>query len=315
MASDRQSSRREFMAAAACGSAGAAMAATAPEGTRMANPPFGYCLNTATIMGQKLGIVEEVNIASRAGYQGIEPWIRELDQYVKDGHSLKDLRKRIADAGLSVESAIDFAEWIVDDLAQRQKGLENAKHAMDMLQQIDGKRLAAPPAGARDQTTLHLQQAALRYRALLELGDKMGIVPVLEFWGPSKSLSRLGQAAMVAIDANHPKACVLADVFHLYKGGSDFQGLSLLRGQAIGIFHMNDYPGEPSRELITDAARVYPGDGVAPLSALFRELRTIGYAGMLSLEVFNRTYWQQDAFQVAKTGLEKMRLAVEKALA
>jgi 2-keto-myo-inositol isomerase len=303
------------MAAAACGSASGAMAAVASEGTRVANPPFGFCLNTATIMGQKLGIAEEVDIASRAGYQGIEPWIRELDQYVKEGKSLKDLRKRLSDGGLSVESAIDFAEWIVDDPVQRQKGLENVKRAMDKLQQIGGKRLAAPPAGARDQTTLNLRQAALRYRALLELGDTMGIVPELEFWGPSKSLSRLGEAVMVAMDANHPHACVLADVFHMYKGGSDFQGLALLRGQAIGIFHMNDYPAEPGRELINDAARVYPGDGVAPLGSLFRELQTIGYTGMLSLEVFNRTYWQQDAFQVAKTGLEKMRLAVQKALA
>jgi 2-keto-myo-inositol isomerase len=314
MTPERRSSRRQFMVAAACVSASSAAPALAGEETLVANPPFGYCLNTATIMGQKLGIVAEVDIASRAGYQGIEPWIRELDQYVKDGHSLKDLRKRIADAGLSVESAIDFAEWIVDDPAQRKKGMEAAKRAMDMLQQIGGKRLAAPPAGARDQTTLNLRQAAIRYRALLELGDSMGIVPELEFWGPSKALSRLGEAAMVAIDANHPRACVLADVFHLYKGGSDFQGLALLRGQSIGIFHMNDYPGEPSRELINDAARVYPGDGVAPLGPLFRELQSIGYTGMLSLEVFNRTYWQQDAFQVAKTGLEKMRLAVQKAL-
>jgi 2-keto-myo-inositol isomerase len=213
-----------------------------------------------------------------------------------------------------VESAIDFAEWIVDDPVQRQKGLENAKRAMDKLQQIGGKRLAAPPAGAREQSNLNLRQAADRYRVLLELGDSMGIVPELEFWGPSKSLSRLGQTVMVAMDARHPRACVLADVFHLYKGGSDFEGLTMLRGQAIGIFHMNDYPAEPSRELINDAARVYPGDGVAPLNQLFKTLQAIGYSGMLSLEVFNRTYWQQDAFQVAKTGLEKMRQAVQKAL-
>jgi 2-keto-myo-inositol isomerase len=315
MTPDQHSSRRQFMAAAACGSVTGALAAAASEGTQVASSPFGYCLNTATIMGQKLGIAEVIDIAARAGYQGIEPWIRELDQYVKDGHNLKDLRKRLSDGGLSVESAIDFAEWIVDDPVQRKKGLENVKRAMDMLQQIGGKRLAAPPAGARDQTTLDLRQAAVRYRALLDLGDSLGIIPELEFWGPSRSLYRLGQAVMVAMDANHPRACVLADVFHLYKGGSDFQGLTLLRGQAIGIFHMNDYPAEPARELINDAARVYPGDGVAPLGALFRDLRTIGYTGMLSLEVFNRTYWQQDAFQVAKTGLEKMRLAVQKALA
>jgi hypothetical protein len=35
----------------------------------------------------------------------------------------------------------------------------------------------------------------------------------------------------------------------------------------------------------------------------------------LSLEVFNREYWKQDALAVAKTGLAKMKAAVDRALA
>ena len=69
-----------------------------------------------------------------------------------------------------------------------------------------------------------------------------------------------------------------------------------------------------ARETISDAARVYPGDGVAPLDQIFRDLNAIGYRGYLSLELFNREYWKQEAFQVAKTGLEKTRAAVRKAL-
>ncbi len=68
--------------------------------------PFRYCLNTSTIEGQKLSIVEKVEIASKAGYQAIEPWIRELDQHVKDGGNLKDLGRRIQDSGLTVPSTI-----------------------------------------------------------------------------------------------------------------------------------------------------------------------------------------------------------------
>jgi hypothetical protein len=34
----------------------------------------------------------------------------------------------------------------------------------------------------------------------------------------------------------------------------------------------------------------------------------------LSLELFNRQYWQQDAFEVAKTGLEKMKKVVLEAI-
>src|SRR5207244_11132190 len=95
--------------------------------------PFGYCFNTSTVRGQKLKLIQEVETASRAGFQGIEPWVSEVDQYVKEGGSLPDLRKRIADAGLSVEDAIGFAEWAVDDETRRRKGLEEAKRVMGMI--------------------------------------------------------------------------------------------------------------------------------------------------------------------------------------
>ena len=48
---------------------------------------------------------------------------------------------------MTIESAIGFAPWIVNDAAKRKAGLEQAKREMDMLAQIGGKRMAAPPAG------------------------------------------------------------------------------------------------------------------------------------------------------------------------
>jgi sugar phosphate isomerase/epimerase len=281
---------------------------------RTREEPFGYCLNTSTIDGQKLSIVEKVEIAAKAGYQAIEPWIRELDQHVKDGGNLKDLGKRIHDSGLTVPSAIGFAEWIVDDEQRRKKGMEEARRNMDMVHQIGGNRLAAPPAGATSQADLNLFKAAQRYRELLELGDKMGVVPQVELWGFSKALSRLGETVFVALESGHPQACILLDIYHLYKGGSNFQGLRFLSGSAMHVLHCNDYPADPPRTAITDAQRVYPGDGVGPLKDIMRDLRAIGYRGFLSLELFNRDYWNQDALLVARTGLEKMRAQVRKAL-
>jgi sugar phosphate isomerase/epimerase len=275
--------------------------------------PFVYCLNTSTIRGQMLSLPDEVEIAAKAGYQAIEPWIREIDQYVAAGGSLKDLGKKIADLGLSVESAIGFAEWIVDDDARRAKGLEEAKRNMDSLVQLGGKRLAAPPAGATKQSNMNLLTIAERYRALLELGVSMGITPQVEVWGFSQTMSRLGETVFVAIESGHARACVLPDVYHLYKGGSDFAGLKLLSGTAVQIFHMNDYPASPARAELNDSHRVYPGDGVAPLTAILKDLHSGGFRGALSLELFNKEYWQQDAFQVARRGLESMRAAVAKA--
>jgi sugar phosphate isomerase/epimerase len=291
------------------GAASAEQTAAAAQG---GNEPFSYCLNTSTIRGQKLTIVQEVDIAAKAGYQAIEPWLNELHQYAEGGGDLTDLGKRIAGAGLRVESAIGFCEWIVDDDGRRKKGLEVARRDMEALRRIGGVRIAAPPVGATKETGLSLLRAAERYRALAEIGARIGIVPQVEVWGFSTTLGRLGEAALVAIESGHPQACILADVYHLYKGGSGLGGMRLLNGAAMHVFHMNDYPAAPPRADIADAHRVYPGDGVAPLAQLLRDMRASGFRGALSLELFNRDYWKQDALAVARTGLEKMRAAVRR---
>lgn len=312
-------SRRGFIVTA---SATASAALSLPNVVTAADPKpaspaarFKFGLNTSTIRGQKLGIVKDIELAAKAGYDGIEPWMNQLETYVKEGGNLKDLGKRIKDSGLQVYSAIGFANWIVDDDQKRAAGLEQAKRDMDMVAQIGGTHIAAPPAGATDRSDINLIQAAERYRALLEVGRSIGVIPQVEVWGFSKCLSRLGETALVAIEAQHPDACILPDIYHLFKGGSEFAGLKLLSGVGMHCFHINDYPTDFPRATIADKNRVYPGDGVAPISEVLRGLADNGFNGMLSLELFNPDYWAQDADLVVKTGLEKMKASVQKAFA
>ncbi|UCG58065.1 MAG: sugar phosphate isomerase/epimerase [Phycisphaerales bacterium] len=310
---DRYLSRRQLLSTtgAVVGTAFTGGAATAKSSGKC---PFRYCFNTSTIRGQNLSLGEEVEITAKAGYAAIEPWVHKISDYAKGGGSLRDLRKRISDLGLTVESAISFFQWIIDDDTERAKGLEQAKREMDLLAQIGANRIAAPPAGATREPGLDLMRAAERYRVLLELGEEMGVVPQVEVWGSSKNLHRLGQSMFVVIESGHPKACLLPDVYHIYKGGSDFNGLKMLSAQAIQVFHLNDYPADPPREAIGDRDRVFPGDGIAPLTKILRDLHANGSRAVLSLELFNPTYWKQDPLEVAKTGLAKMKAAVRKAL-
>jgi len=82
-----------------------------------------------------------VEVAAKAGFQALEPWMFELEMH-KSAAPLKDLGKKIADLGMTVESAIGFAPWIVDDDTKRAKGVEQMKREMDMVLQIGGKRIA-----------------------------------------------------------------------------------------------------------------------------------------------------------------------------
>jgi len=272
---------------------------------------FGYALNTGTIRGQNLDLVEEIEVTAEAGYDGIEPWTGKIHKYAESGGSLADVRKRCEDLGLKVCSAIGFAQWIAEDDQRRAKGIEQLKRDMDVLAQIGGTHIAAPPAGAnRPGTTLDLDRAAERYRAILELGREAGVIPQIEVWGPSANLSHGSEALYVAAKADHPDACVLLDAYHMYKGGTPATVLKLLGRQAVHCFHMNDYPADPPLETIRDGDRIWPGDGIAPLNEILTYMADNHCRVMLSLELFNAGYWKMPALEAAKIGLAKMKAAV-----
>jgi sugar phosphate isomerase/epimerase len=272
---------------------------------------FRFCLNTSTLRGFNLSLEEEVEIAAKAGFSAIEPWIEKIHASNQKGGNLADLKKRLDDLGLTVESGIGFANWISENETERNKGLEQARRDMEALAKIGGKRIAAPPAGAPGNERLDLMRVAERYRKLLDIGLEIGVIPQVEIWGASKNLSRLGEAVFVAVECGHPKGCILPDVYHIYKGGSDFSGLALLNADCVQVFHFNDYPANPPREKIGDADRVFPGDGVAPLKDITRMLKQYGKPVVLSLELFNPVYWKGDPLEVARQGLKKLQTAIK----
>ncbi|MGB7324729.1 MAG: sugar phosphate isomerase/epimerase family protein [Rubripirellula sp.] len=273
-------------------------------------------MNMSTLRGQNLTLPEQVKVAATAGYDSIEPWVRDIQKYVDDGGSLPDLKKQIADSGMGVASAIGFANWIVDDDEARAEGLENAKKEMTLVRSIGGAHIAAPPVGAHQagQVSPPLHVIADRYRALLEVGQEMGVTPQLELWGFSPTISKLAELAYVATGAAHPDACVLPDFYHIYKGGNDFEGLKMIEGSRMHCFHINDYPATPGIDKIADKDRVFPGDGVCDLPMIIRGLIDRGFTGTFSLELFNPEYWKRDAVEVATEGLVKSKQVVAKAI-
>jgi 2-keto-myo-inositol isomerase len=272
---------------------------------------FTYCLNMSTIRGQNLGFVKELEVAAKAGFRSVEIWMNTLETYLKEGGTVADARKRLNDLGLKVENAIGFANWIVDDDSARNKGLDQLKREMELLAQLGCKRTAAPPAGATNNPGLDLKKAAERYLQILELGDQTGVVPQLELWGFSKNLNRLSEVLYVATESGHPSARLLLDVYHLYKGGSSLDSLHLVGKPGIEIFHVNDYSASSSPATITDADRIYTGDGAAPIPRILQALRQPDKPLIISFEVFNKGYYAQDALLVAQTALAKMKAATK----
>lgn len=272
---------------------------------------FKYCLNTSTIRNENTSVMDAIDIAAHAGYDGIEPWVKEIDTWVEQGGSLSDLRAKASDRGIQIVNLIAFPEWAVPEDEKRAAGVEEAKRCFEMADALDCTFVAAPPFGIHTRK-VDLFEVAKRYGELIDAVSGYQAKPILEFWGIAKTLGTLGEVLMVAAECGRPNQVILADVFHMYKGSGHFCGLEHLGPEKLGLVHVNDYPEFPGRDTVTDADRVYPGDGLAPWPELVAALNHVGYEGMLSVELFNETYWAKGSVVSAEEGLAKLKACVER---
>ncbi|MDQ2730249.1 MAG: sugar phosphate isomerase/epimerase, partial [Armatimonadota bacterium] len=189
--------------------------------------------------------------------------------------------------------------------AEKQTAFADGRKRMEQAAAGGSPYIVASPVPDSDE--LDMIRAAARYRELLEMGVEIGVTPAMEFLGFFHNVYRLDQAIQIARAAEHDNACIVLDPFHLYRGGSGFSAVADVPGKLVAICHFNDAPPTPPQAEQTDEDRVYPGDGVLPLAEMLRTLKSSGYHGALSLELFYPTYWGQNPEDVARTGLAKMQ--------
>ncbi len=309
--------RRAFMGAVAAASTAlsirpAAAQAPATPATRYQQgaSPWPLAINSSTIRPTPLA--DKIRVAAETGWDAIELWVNELEEYEKGGGDLKALGKEIKDRGLFVPNIIGLWECMPAEKEAFTQSLVATRNRMRMSAAVGSTFVAAIPAP--DSPDFDLKAGTDHYRELLRIGrEEFGITVAVEFVGFLKGIHRLGQACAMAIDTDDPQACLIADTFHLFRGGSGFNGIKHIQGSLIANFHWNDVPGDVPREEQGDEHRLYPGDGILPLPQALKDLKAIGYSRTLSLELFNREHWKQDPKVVAETGLRKMRECIAKA--
>ena len=312
--------RRKFITlGAAAGIAGIALPGIAVGGTadvqkkekryQKGRSPWPVCLDTATI--RPASLKDKVRIATKAGYDAIEPWDGELQKFEAEGGNLKDLGKEIKDKGLFVPSVIGLWNAIPPTRELWEKSMPDTRNRMRMAADIGAQHIQTIPNTIGEN--YNQKWAADRYRDIIEMGvNDYKLNPALVFvkYFPVKTM---GQAAGIAMDANHPKAKIIPDVYHMYISEGGFEGIKLLRGDMIAIFQFNDAPVSPPLAELKDEHRVYPGDGILPLTQIFKDLKGTGYKGCISLEMYNPSYWKEDLQIVAETGLRKTLEVLQKA--
>ena len=298
-------SRRDFLSTSAFAVGGLALVRDSSAHVRQ-SVSHRISLNVSTIRPFRLPVDQQIEVCGKAGFDGIELWVSDLEAYRDKGGSWRDIASRLNDNRLVLDNIIGFAQWAVDDQSRRDAGLQQMKREMEMTAALGGKFIAAPMGGVnRLESSLNVY--AERFLRVIEAGKAVGVTPLLELWGAG-ALNKLADAVNIGIATGHSDANLLLDFYHLYRGGNSFDSLNLINLSRLPVFHMNDYPSDPPREQLNDRHRVYPGDGICPFNKIIPLMQKGGFQGTFSVELFNEDYCRNNTVeQVLATTLEKTR--------
>lgn len=108
-------------------------------------------------------------------------------------------------------------------------------------------------------------------------------------------------------DADHPNVGMVLDAAHIFLPGTPLDKIATIPGDKIFLVELNDFPLTQfdNRELLRNY-RLFPGEGTQPLQNFVDRVLATGYAGPISLEVFNARYRAATPEFVARRGMRAL---------
>lgn len=266
-------------------------------------------LNGATTMHADLET--DIKAAGAAGYDLVEIWAAKLRTFLST-QTIADLRALLTENKVEPYS-INSIEHIT---FRSPEDYESIKAECGELSAIAGQLncpyIVVVPGKLPDGATKEgiIDESVRVLNELADISEPYGVSLAFEFLGQTDcSVQTLDLAKEIVEKVNRNSVGVVIDTFHFYAGNSSFEAIDSLDPEKLFIFHINDAENLP-KEQLTDAHRLYPGEGILPISEIKNRFDRIGYDRMVSIEIFRPEYWDQDPFEVAR----KAKAATEKVL-
>lgn len=265
------------------------------------------------ILGQGLSLEEQVGLAARTGFQGVDTGVEALAALI-DARSLEGAKEYFASHnvqpacwGLTVEwrgSAEDFQAGIaaLPRWAEIARSLDCPRCCTWIIPSINDD-----PVAFRRLAVERLGECA---KVLGDHGCRLG----LEWVGPKTCRTgahdfvyRMDQLLDLEADMGQPNLGLLVDSFHWYTAGHTREELEALRLEQIVHVHLNDAPDRPRDEQI-DFERLLPCEGIIDLAGFLGALERVGYTDYLGVETFSK---ELTALPVEESASRASRAAAE----
>ena len=256
-------------------------------------------LNGATTL--KADLTTDIAVAGRAGFDFVEIWAAKLIDYLEGG-GLPALRRDLKRAGVTAATLNSVEHVTFNDPSGHVRMLEDFERFCRVAEAIACETvLVVPSPRPKGVSMAAIEQESVKVlRELSGIAKPYGVRLAYEFLGFADcTVNSLAQCAAIVEKVARPNVGLVLDTFHFFAGGSTIASILEVDPRKVFIVHINDVERAPRRKM-HDALRLFPGKGILPLDRIFRALKSIGYDGGVSVEIFRPQYWKRAPLAVAR---------------
>ncbi|TDD84291.1 sugar phosphate isomerase/epimerase and 4-hydroxyphenylpyruvate domain-containing protein [Actinomadura darangshiensis] len=248
-------------------------------------------------------LADKLTAAGAAGFDGVEIFENDL---VAGDLTPEDVRRRAADLGLGIDLYQPFRDFEAVPPGVLAGGLRRAEHKFALMERLGATMMLVcsnvSPAAVDDDGL-----AAEQLKLLAERAAEHGIRIAYEALAWGRHVSDYLHAWRIVREADHPNLGVCLDSFHILARDTGPYAIETIPGEKIFFLQLADAPALPMDVLYWSRHyRCFPGQGDLDVAGLVASVLRTGYAGPLSLEVFNDIFRQAAAMRTAQDALRSL---------
>lgn len=258
--------------------------------------PMRTSIATVSISGE---FPEKLAAIAKAGFSGVE--IFENDFLTYDA-SPREVRAMVKDHGLEITLFQPFRDFEGMPDQHRQRAFERAERKFDIMGEL-GTELMLICSNVSQISLGGIDRAAADFHELGERAAKHGLRVGYEALAWGRHVNDHRDAWEVVRRADHSNVGIILDSFHTLSRKIDPNSIRSIPGDKIFIVQLADAPLFDMDLLYWSRHfRNMPGEGDLPVVDFMRAVAATGYAGPLSLEIFNDQFRGGSARLLAEDG-------------
>lgn len=227
---------------------------------------------------------EKLAAIAAAGFDGVE--IFEQDFIAHDGGPA-EVGRMVRDHGLSIVLFQPFRDFEGLPEPDRARAFARAERKFDVMGELGCDRMLVC-SSVHPRARGGIDRMAADFRALAERAAPRGITVGFEALAWGRHVNDHRDAWEVVRRADHPNAGLILDSFYTLARGIDPDTIRAIPGDRIAFVQLADAPRIAMDLLfLSRHFRNMPGEGDLDVTGFLAAVAATGYAGPLSLEIFN----------------------------